>query len=453
MSSITLPDKTTVLVVGAGPVGLSCALSLLEHGCSDFVIVDAIPAGLNLARAAAIHSATLEALDTVGCADSLVELGIPATTLKVNNRTNMHPVVQADFSAALTGKTKFPFVLALPQNVTERVLTEHLAARGVQVRRPYKVAGLKEVDDGMEVSFESGECIKTKYVVGADGSRSTVRTLAGIKFATLDDKDPDASYGLVFADALLATPSVAPPSSLLCPGHNFIMMPVPMLVPPESVTPGVAAYRIVCSGLGISDSTPKEPSMAYIQDLIDKHGPTPPPRLVQVLSATRYQIRFRVAEKFFTRLGNQHAEDAGDSTSRGGVVLLVGDAAHIHSPIGGQGMNLGIRDAVTLGRVLAVHAKSSVDSPHPDTSLSEWASLRRRFALATVQATKTMSGAWAVPKPHPIMEAIFQCLPFGLWGVRMWTLEMLSGIGYVRRALAWRLSGLEEWRLFATQRK
>lgn len=65
MSSTTLPDKTTVLVVGAGPVGLSCALSLLEHGCSDFVIVDAIPAGLNLARAAAIHSATLEVCKTV----------------------------------------------------------------------------------------------------------------------------------------------------------------------------------------------------------------------------------------------------------------------------------------------------------------------------------------------------------------------------------------------------
>jgi 2-polyprenyl-6-methoxyphenol hydroxylase-like FAD-dependent oxidoreductase len=185
-----LPETTTILIVGGGPSGLSSAISLVNQGCRDIVIVDAVLQGQNTSRAMAIHAATLEvsscyslpcttlrnifqSLDTVACADPLIQLGIQGKGLGMHNRSS--PLLSVNFSS-LSPYTRFPYVLILPQYVTERVLVEHLEGLGVRVLRPYKVVGLKTNDNeaGLHVSFESGEVIKASYVIGADGARSAV---------------------------------------------------------------------------------------------------------------------------------------------------------------------------------------------------------------------------------------------------------------------------------------
>ncbi|KII88237.1 hypothetical protein PLICRDRAFT_110804 [Plicaturopsis crispa FD-325 SS-3] len=434
MISKSLPDETTVLVVGAGPAGLSCALSLLGQGCSDIVVVDALAAGENSSRAVTVHAATLEALHTVGCADSLVRVGVTSPTMTVYSRHTMRMVMQSDF-ASLEGKTRFPFALVLPQSTTERVLLDHLAERGVQVYRPYEVVGMKDAENGIEVSFSNGETIKAKYAVGADGARSAVRNLAGIGFPIVGGQQmEDNNVGRVaLADVVLDTASTSLPRKLtgfITPDSAFYMMP-------QSLD-NVGMYRLAFGLAPNASAPPKTPSIPYLQDLLNKCGPNPPPRISHVIASSRYRVRCCVAETFFTRLDGPDFEHAG-------IVLLIGDAGHIHSPAGGQGMNLSIRDGITLGRALAAHLKQSQASPSApgvDAVLTNWAEIRRTNAYTTIAKTKMMASIMGSPKPHPVVGAIFQFLPFSYWDLRTWAMSMAMRIGYVKHALAFRLSGL-----------
>jgi 2-polyprenyl-6-methoxyphenol hydroxylase-like FAD-dependent oxidoreductase len=194
---MSFPSRTTVIVVGAGPVGMACALSLWLSGVKDIVLVEAAEHGNgNIAsRAFAIHAATLDVsscsilgavfpysipqqgLDLIGCADALVERGLKATTMSYYDRS-FTPLIGVDFNG-LIGKTNFPFCLLLPQHLTEHVLSERLKDLGVPIFRPYKVSGMREnlKDSGLvDVSFENGQSITAQYVIGADGGQSAVRT-------------------------------------------------------------------------------------------------------------------------------------------------------------------------------------------------------------------------------------------------------------------------------------
>jgi len=196
-ASMSLPDRTTVLVVGAGPTGLACAISLIKQGVPDIIVVDTLLQGDNTSRALVIHAATLEvchrykhefhsgfyngtfqALDTVQCAEPLIDLGAKVKTMGIRGRERS-TLVSIDFGS-LAKYTRYPFGLLLPQNITERVLTEILESLGVKVLRPHTVAGMKTNEHDrcvVDVSFDDGQIISARYVVGADGARSTVRSV------------------------------------------------------------------------------------------------------------------------------------------------------------------------------------------------------------------------------------------------------------------------------------
>jgi 2-polyprenyl-6-methoxyphenol hydroxylase-like FAD-dependent oxidoreductase len=373
---------TDVLVVGAGPSGLTLAASLVSKGMAT-TVVDAQAAGANTSRAAVVNARTLEVLDDLDVSRRLVKEGIQAPRFTIRDGRRL--LIPVDFSVL---PTAFPYSLMVPQATTERLLLERLTELGGTVIRPKTLASVRQDADGATATFDDGDVIRARYVVGADGIHSTVREQAGIGFGggvyqesfTLADvrlrgEAPTDEVILFWAKAGLTV--VAP-----LPGHIFrIVAPVP--------------------------DAPEEPSAEFIQQLLDERGLGAGRMVVtDVIWGSRFRIHHRVAD-----------------TYRAGRVLLAGDAAHVHSPAGGQGMNLGIQDAVALADALA-----AVLGGAPDSVLDDYSSARRPIAQQVVEMTDRLTRLATLPRAaRPIRNIL---------------IAVAGRIPAVQRALATRLSGL-----------
>ncbi|KAJ6562339.1 hypothetical protein B0H19DRAFT_944400 [Mycena capillaripes] len=432
---MSLPSRTTVLIVGAGPCGMAAALSLNQQGIHEIVIVDAIAAGENSSRAMVIQAATLEALNTIGCLDRLLTVGEKVERLGLHDGSSY--LISTDFSL-LSPYTKFPFGLVIPQSATEAGMLDQLDQLGVKVLRPFKVVSLKpsqDTEDMLDVQFESGEIIQAKYVIGADGAHSVVRNEAGIAFNDPHGED-DRNYGnlsqLAIADvAFTPPPHLATgkgPSLTVSDGNFFLLAPFPANTSPDKTR---TVYRVASSVPVEEGIVPHAPSAEYLQSLIDRCGPSSlssdpatnshPTRIEKTYWSSRYRTRSAVAERYFVRKPN------------GGAVLLIGDAAHIHSPIGGQGMSLGIRDAISLGPVLKAHLNNT-DGAALDKLFEDWGNSRHKQAVAIIALTKRVMGVVAVSGrvPSPLRRLGYIMLRF------------IGKLTFVKRMVAYRLSGLAE---------
>lgn len=184
-----MENPTQVLVVGAGPVGLLCAF-VLATADIQVTIVDAACEPEIGTRAVVVHAGTLDvsrsiertsiltpsirsiqALNAIGMADDLVREGIPSTGVQLYDGPHQLLTISNDL---LRNKTDYPFLLFLPQHHTERVLSTRLSGVGVKIQWQRKVVSMAPCDGGAQVGFENGPSITTKYVIGADGCRSTV---------------------------------------------------------------------------------------------------------------------------------------------------------------------------------------------------------------------------------------------------------------------------------------
>jgi 2-polyprenyl-6-methoxyphenol hydroxylase-like FAD-dependent oxidoreductase len=310
MAGTSLPDSTHVAIVGAGPTGLTLALTLAEAGV-DFVLLDRLAEGANTSRAAAVHARTLEVLEELGASGELVARGVPVRRFTL--RDGRRALARLSFAGL---PTPYPYTLMVPQSETEAVLLDRLRAAGGEVHRPVEVRGLVQDTGGVTLTTADGQTLRAAYAVGADGMHSTVRDAAGIGFAggTYEES-------FVLADVAMDW----------APGHEEVSANVHadglVVVAP---LPG-ERYRIVA----IADDAPEEPGEEYVQRLLDARTPGQG-QVHRVVWGSRFHVHHRVADRF-----------------RDGRVLLAGDAAHVHSPAGGQGMNTGIQDARELGRALA----------------------------------------------------------------------------------------------------
>jgi 2-polyprenyl-6-methoxyphenol hydroxylase-like FAD-dependent oxidoreductase len=373
-----------VLVVGAGPVGLTLAASLQARGV-DVVLVDKAAEGANTSRAAVIHARTLEVLHGIDISDELVRRGVIVPRFTVRDRDRA--LLTIDFDGL---PTRHPYTLMLPQDITEDVLTNRLAELGGRVHRPYELARLEQDGDGVTATMAGGETVRASYVVGADGMHSAVRGQTAIGFAGdtygqsfvladvhLDWEFDDSEVMLYFAPAGLVV--VAP----LPGGH----------------------HRIVAT----ADAAPEHPGRDDIQALLDARGPQQrPARVKDVVWSSRFRVHHRLADRY-----------------REGRVFLAGDAAHVHSPAGGQGMNTGIQDAVALAGPLAGVLRDGAD----ERVLDGYEAERRPVAADVVAFTDRMTRLASVDHA-------------GVRTIRNATLRVLNRIPAVRRAIALNLSEL-----------
>jgi 2-polyprenyl-6-methoxyphenol hydroxylase-like FAD-dependent oxidoreductase len=368
---------TDVVIVGAGPVGLTLAATLASRGVGA-ILLDRQEQGANTSRAAVIHARTLEVLDGIGVTQTLTAQGIVVPRFTVRDRDRA--LLTIDFGAL---PTPYPYTLMLPQSDTERILTDRLAELGGRVRRPAEVAGVRQDDDGVTATLTTGESIRARFLVGADGMHSTVREQAGIGFTG------DAyAHSFVLADVRM---------DWQLPGDEVMLYFAPAGLVVVAPLPG-GRHRIVAT----LDQAPERPGLADVQALLDERGPRrAPARVREVVWSSRFRVHHRIADRY-----------------RHGRIFLAGDAAHVHSPAGGQGMNTGIQDAVALAAVLA-----------EGTGLDRYEARRRPVAADVVALTDRMTRV-ATLHSRPLIAARNTVLP------------LVGRIPAVRRGLAMNLSEL-----------
>jgi 2-polyprenyl-6-methoxyphenol hydroxylase-like FAD-dependent oxidoreductase len=329
-------EPLDVLIVGAGPTGLALAASLCPHRVR-LRLIDRLADRVHESRALAIQPRTLEVLAPFGLAGELIAAGNPAPQVRLHAGRTVVPVRLPDIGAA---DTAYPFLLFLSQAETERILGDHLGRQGVSVEREVE---LVELDAGGEYAtcrlrHRDGreEAVPARYVAGCDGARSTVRHRAGIPFE-------GSEYPQTFVLADLEVDGLEPG-----PGHAYLTAAGILLFLPLGQP---ATWRLLSMRRPGHDGA--EVTLDELQELVDARSPDRP-RLRDPVWMTDFRIHLRGARRY-----------------RAGPVFLAGDAAHVHSPAGGQGMNTGIQDAVNLGWKLALVAQGRARPDLLDTYEAE----------------------------------------------------------------------------------
>ena len=308
-----------VLVVGAGPTGLLAAILLARCGIA-VRIIDKAPGAAKESRAFAVQARTLELMLFLGLADTLIARGVLGTGARI--WVDGKPVAALDFDLVARQDTPYPTLLFLPQSDIEEIFSRELDRLGVRVERGVAATGLVQDGDGVTISVEVGAPIRAAYAIGADGAHSMVRKALALSFE-------GAAYPRTFllADCKLDGPLEPGPVTLFLNGLD------------------VAGYfplrgRDYGRVLALEPPTEADPSMA-------SQGSSP-------VSLEEVEARFRAAagepfslsDPIWTsryRIHHRNVDRYGV-----GRVFVAGDAAHIHSPVGGQGMNTGLQDVANL---------------------------------------------------------------------------------------------------------
>lgn len=377
-------STTDLLVVGAGPTGLTMAAELARHGLRPRII-DKSPQPSQTSRALGVQARTLELFERLGIAEKALAEGRKIHGINVYSQRQR--IVHLNFDQI---ESRFNFVLVLPQSATERLLAERLESLGVTVERNVELVGFRQqagaveatvrrLDDGRE------ENIGARWLIGCDGAHSVVRHTLGVPF---QGHAFEESFSLadVRLEGNLPDDEI---SVFLSSGDIVALFPMP----------GERRFRVVIER---HQGPPVEgqPELAEFQQALDDHS-TAAARLSDPVWMSHFRISQRQVEHY-----------------RRGRVFLAGDAAHIHSPIGGQGMNTGIQDAANLAWKLAlVHARQANEK-----LLDTYDAERRPVGRRLLQATGAMSQVLLLR--HPVADKL-----------RAWTASLMTSLDVVQGKL------------------
>jgi rifampicin monooxygenase len=373
-----------VIVAGGGPTGVMLAGELRLHGVHVVVLEqDAEPT--RIVRALGLHARSIEVMDQRGLLERFLALG------------QQYPL--GGFFAGISKPapdrldTTYPYALGIPQTTTERLLTEHATELGAEIRRACELAGLSQDNHGVTAELADGTQLRSRYLVGCDGGRSTVRKLLGVGFPG----EPSTVETLLGEVEL-----TAPPETL-----NAVITEVRKTHKRFGAVPlGDGVYRLVAPAEGVAEDRTVPPTLDELRQQVRK------------LAGTDFGAH---SPRWLSRFGD--ATRLADSY-RTGRVLLAGDAAHIHPPTGGQGLNLGIQDAFNLGWKLA----AEVNGWAPEGLLDSYHTERRPVAIDVLDNTRAqMELLSPEPGPQAARRLLSELMNFE--DVNRYLIEKITAIG------------------------
>ena len=341
-----------VLVAGAGPTGLVLALWLARNGVRVRVVDKAAEPGTT-SRALAVQARTLEFYRQLGIADDVVERGVKMQA--ANLWVRGEKAARLELGDIGKSVSPFPYALIFPQDQHERRLIEHLEAAGVDVERPVELLGFEETPDGVQARLKRAngreETCEAKYICGCDGAHSVVR-------AQLHAGFPGGTYVQLFyvADVKARGPLMDKELHIALDEADFL-----------AVFPMKATGTARLIGSVRPDAEARQAELSW-EDVSEKAIERLNVDIQKVNWFSTYRVHHRVARSF-----------------RKGRAFLLGDAAHIHSPAGGQGMNTGIGDAVNLAWKLAAVIGGRADQKLLDTYEPERIAFAKKLVSTTDQ--------------------------------------------------------------------
>jgi 3-(3-hydroxy-phenyl)propionate hydroxylase len=352
-----MKEEAGIIVVGAGPVGMSAALALYREGI-PVTVLEALDEPFVDQRAATIHPPTIGMLDQLGLAEHIIPEGLIAPVYRFHDRVSGEIVAEFDLRE-LRDELRFPYVLQYEQyKLVKKILALYGGKPGFEVRFSSRVAEVRQDEDGVSLVVErpdgGREAFQASYLVGCDGGRSDVRKYAGIHFEGFTYPEPFIKIG-TYHDFMEANPRVAIRNYFSDPEEWCNLFKVKG-EHDRPIWRGVFPMR---PGETEAQALGSEMLEARLQRFFPRSG------RYDIAYANVYNVSQRVA-----------------TTMNKGRILLAGDSAHVNNPIGGMGLNGGIHDAVNLTDKLARVWKGDV---RPEL-LDRYTRQRRYAAVEFIQA-------------------------------------------------------------------
>ena len=375
---------TDVIIAGGGPTGLMLAGELRLHGVQVLVLEkEGEPAGY--VRALGLHVRSIEVMDQRGLLERFLAHGQQYPLGSFFAGIDKPPPGRLD--------TAHPYVLGIPQTTTDRLLAERATELGTEIRRGCGLVGLSQDDHGVTAELADGTQLRSRYLVGCDGGRSTVRKLLGVGFPGEPSR----------VETLLGEMEVAVPPETLA----AVVAEVRKTQKRFGAAPfGEGVYRVVVPAEGVAGDRSAPPALEEFKQQLRAFAGTDfgvhsPRWLSRFGDATRLAERYRV-----------------------GRVLLAGDAAHVHPPVGGQGLNLGIQDAFNLGWKLA----AEVGGWAPEGLLDSYHTERHPVAADVLNNTRAQMELLSTePGPQALRRLVSELMDFE--EVNRYLIEKITAIG------------------------
>ncbi|MGW2325990.1 rifampin monooxygenase [Streptomyces sp. NPDC001700] len=372
-----------VIVAGGGPAGLMLAGELRLHGVRVLVL-EKLPEPTGQSRALGIHARSVEMMDQRGLLDRFLALGTRHAA------GGFFAGIDKPWPERLD--TAHSYVLGIPQSTTERLLAEHATGLGAEIRRGCELVGLSQDEHGVTAELADGTRLRSRYLVGCDGGRSTVRKLLGVGFPG----EPSRTETLLGEVEVAVPPEelAAVVAEVRTTQKRFGTMPM-----------GDGVYRLIVPADGLAEDRTAPLTLDELK------------QRVRALAGTDFGAH---SPRWLSRFGDATRQAERYRTGR---VLLAGDAAHIHPPTGGMGLNLGIQDAFNLGWKLA----AEVAGWAPDGLLDSYHTERHPVAAAVLDNTRAQTELLSIePGAQAVRRLVAELMDFE--DVNRYLIEKISAL-------------------------